>query len=406
MKGQQLNDRWAAVAARAVVAALAALAALPATVPANAADAPEKTLKSQNATPAASKDQATSDKATSDKATSDTRRPAASIKIQIAPSWPKTLPEAKAEKEAATKPPEVWAPADIAAAKARCDIILKKIAAIAIPEAPIKQGACGTPAPIQLISIGRKPQVSISPPAIVTCELAEALSTWLESDLQPLARKNFNTEIIKIETMSSYSCRNAYGRKGGKLSEHGLANALDIRGFVTASAKTAYVLEDWGKPQREIVAEIAAAKAAEEKAAAIKAAAEKAAQANQLAKKNDAAATPPSATASNVGAPAAGIARRSIIDGIPKLTVTLPGAKPDAQDKGDYSFAEPDRLGGPKSETSDAAPQTLRKREFLHAAHRAACQIFGTTLGPEANNAHRNHFHIDMAQRRVAKICD
>lgn len=350
--------------------------------------------------------------------------PAASIKIQIAPSWPKTIPEAKAEQEAAKLPPETWPAEEIAAAKSRCDVILKKINAIAIPEAPIKQGSCGAPAPIQLISIGKNPQVSISPPAVVTCELAEALSLWLDKDLQPLARSYLNGEIIKIESMSSYSCRNAYGRKGGKLSEHGVANALDIRGFVTANAEQTYVLEDWGKPQREILAEIAAAKAAEQKAAALKAAAEKAAQANQLSDKaTPSKLPPPSATASTVGAPAAGIARRTITDGIPKITVTIPGgaASPDHGEGGDFSFAEPNRLGGPKSETSQPnaatspalkmvkskiASKVDRKREFLHASHRAACTIFGTTLGPEANAAHRNHFHVDMAYRRVTKICD
>jgi hypothetical protein len=44
---------------------------------------------------------------------------------------------------------------------------------------------------------------------------------------------------------------------------------------------------------------------------------------------------------------------------------------------------------------------------FLHATHAAACRLFGTTLGPEANAAHRNHFHVDMASRKNAtKICD
>ncbi len=297
----------------------------------------------------------------------------------------------------------------IAAAKARCDVILKKISAIAIPEAPIKEGACGTPAPIQLISIGKNPQVSISPPAIITCEMAEALSQWIDNDLQPLAKTHIGSEIIKIETMSSYSCRNAYGRAKNKLSEHGVANALDIRGFVTSAAKTAYVLEDWGKPNREVVAEIAAAKAAEEKANAIKLAAEKAAQANQIAAKGKAgapasspAATPPSATASSAGGPAAGMAHSTIADGIPKITVTIPGAKREEQPASAYGMREPDKLGGPKS-----APQAVvRKQDFLHAAHVAACKIFGTTLGPEANDAHRNHFHVDMAERKTSNFCE
>ncbi|NOT72355.1 MAG: extensin family protein [Hyphomicrobium sp.] len=327
------------------------------------------------------------------------------IQITITPSWPKTVPEAKAEADAKTQPPESWAPQEIADAKARCAVILKKINAVAIPEAPIKEGACGAPAPVQLISIGTKPQVSISPPAIVTCEMAEALSQWVENDLQPLAKSHIGAEIIKIETMSSYSCRNAYGRAKNKLSEHGVANALDIRGFVTASAKTAYVLEDWGKPQREIVAEIAAAKEAEEKATALKAEAEKAAQANQMTAKGKlgpAPGTPPSATASSAGAPASGIARNSIADGIPKLTVTIPGAKRVDDAATGFAIGEPNKLGGPK----DAAKSVVRKTDFLHAAHTAACQIFGTTLGPEANAAHRNHFHVDMAARKVTKICD
>jgi hypothetical protein len=62
----------------------------------------------------------------------------------------------------------------------------------------------------------------------------------------------------------------------------------------------------------------------------------------------------------------------------------------------------PQRLGGPDPEARPPARTVI----FLKSAHAAACQIFGTTLGPEANNAHRNHFHIDMAPRRVKKICD
>jgi hypothetical protein len=347
------------------------------------------------------------------------------------PPFPTTVPEAKAAAEAEAKLPETWTDAEVADAKARCAVILKKISAIAIPEPPIKEGACGTPAPIQLISIGRKPEVSISPPAIMTCELAEALSEWLDADLQPLAKKHLGAEIIKIENMSSYACRNAYGRTHNKLSEHGIANALDIRGFTTAAGKTALVLEDWGTPQREILARIAAEKAAAEKAAAERAAAEKAAQAAQMVNKSGLApAAPPSATASSAGGPAAGIVRSTIIDGVPKVTVTIPGAKPSPPRGADPAFAisEPDKLGGPKIKDKTAGPATAAlpvnpnsgpnsgddvarhgpKATFLHAAHAAACRTFGTTLGPEANAAHRNHFHVDMARRKstTTKICD
>ncbi len=317
-------------------------------------------------------------------------------------SFPRTLEEAKAEDAAAAKPPETWSETEIADARARCAEVLKRISAVAIPETPIRQGACGTPAPIQLISIGKNPEVSISPPAILTCELADKLAGWLENDLQPLAKKHLGAAVIKIETMSSYSCRNAYGRAHNKLSEHGIANALDIRGFVTASAKSAMVLDDWGTPQREILARIAAEKAKAEKLAAEKAAAEKAAQDNKSGSASD-------------------------TDGkgdVPAIeTADVPKAAPAAKGPASgFSLNDAAHLGGPRLAAASTAKAIVDieiavpgikapppgPRRFLHEAHAAACRIFGTTLGPEANAAHRNHFHVDMAKRKSAstKICD
>ena len=97
---------------------------------------------------------------------------------------------------------------------------------------------------------------------------------WVKTELQPLARRHLGQPVVRLETMSDYSCRNAYGRVKTRLSEHGRANALDIRGFVTAGAEVAAVLDDWGLTEREIAAEVAAAKVAAEQAAAQQAAVE------------------------------------------------------------------------------------------------------------------------------------
>lgn len=327
-------------------------------------------------------------------------------------------PASKAE--AKPKAPDTWSPAEIADATARCAVILKRIQAVAMPLAPIREGSCGTPAPIQLISIGKNPEVAVSPPATITCDLAEGLATWLKSNLQPLAKQHLGSEIIRIETMSDYSCRAAYGRSGHKLSEHGHANALDIRGFVTASAKTAYVLEGWGKPEREVREEIAAAKAAAERAAAVKLAAEKAAEAARLA----AAARQPGkgqVAGKVLPAPAAiavapntattAISKSTVVDGTSKLSITLPSGQQAHDGASSLSLAA-DKLGGPKAQPPAAGPAKVKISEaermslFLHAAHTSACRIFGTTLGPEANGAHRNHFHVDMAERKTSKFCE
>ncbi len=43
--------------------------------------------------------------------------------------------------------------------------------------------------------------------------------------------------------------------------------------------------------------------------------------------------------------------------------------------------------------------------DTLRALHRAACRIFGTVLGPDANAAHRDHFHFDTARYRSGSYC-
>ncbi len=40
---------------------------------------------------------------------------------------------------------------------------------------------------------------------------------------------------------------------------------------------------------------------------------------------------------------------------------------------------------------------------FLRAVHRAACERFNLTLGPDYNAAHRDHFHVDMGLLRLCR---
>ncbi len=46
---------------------------------------------------------------------------------------------------------------------------------------------------------------------------------------------------------------------------------------------------------------------------------------------------------------------------------------------------------------------------FLRFAHDAACSLFSTTLGPEANAEHEDHFHLDMGCHGgscLARLCE
>ena len=313
---------------------------------------------------------------------------------------------------------------DIEAAQARCTTLLKSIQVVAIPKAPIEEGDCGTLAPVELVSVGKNPEVALSPPAIVNCDMVVALHDWIKADVQPLAKKHLGREIVRMETMSSYACRNAYGRKMSKLSEHGKANALDIRGFVTAKGDTAYVLADWGMTSGEIKAAAAIAQkeqAARELAAVqAKAAADAQAQVLAAAKAKAGgtatASAQPSAQPPNPLAPNPLANAKTLVEG-------LTGSA--AKNATDLGLTQPSKLGGPKKHTGTVehpAPETLAaapaasapasdaiaaaKSQFLRDVHASACRRFGTTLGPETNAAHRNHFHVDLAERKTKLICE
>ena len=43
--------------------------------------------------------------------------------------------------------------------------------------------------------------------------------------------------------------------------------------------------------------------------------------------------------------------------------------------------------------------------EFLKSVRDDACGIFGTVLGPAADDVHKSHIHLDMKERRGASLC-
>ena len=225
---------------------------------------------------------------------------------------------------------------------------------VAVPEPPLREGSeCGTPAPMKLISVGSSPQVALSPPPTVTCDMVATLARWLDRDVQPLARKHLGAPIVRIDVMSSYSCRNAYGRAHGRVSEHGKANAVDIGSFVTARGQAALVVAEWGPTARQIAAQAAAAARPRRRDR----------PAPERSPRNRRARTGPRMVPVQGGlaqqgrsvpaqrpATAAAIMpldlRPGMTIGIPGITLDMPGA-PD-RSPSSFGLMPPSRLGGPK----------------------------------------------------------
>ena len=46
---------------------------------------------------------------------------------------------------------------------------------------------------------------------------------------------------------------------------------------------------------------------------------------------------------------------------------------------------------------------TDREREFLRVIQQSACKRFDTVLGPDYNDAHADHFHVDRGGGRLCR---
>lgn len=96
-----------------------------------------------------------------------------------------------------------------------------------------------------------KHRVVLSPSAVLRCPMAETVTHWLRDDVAPIIA-TLGASLRGIETLDSFVCRGRNGATGGKLSEHGRANALDVRALKLADGRTiALTDEKVSKPLRE-----------------------------------------------------------------------------------------------------------------------------------------------------------
>jgi hypothetical protein len=89
---------------------------------------------------------------------------------------------------------------------------------------------CGGPDVVllQRIILPGHGEVAVEPPATLRCEMAEAVTEFVRHDLAPAAAA-LGSPLRAVENYDSFSCRGRNRVAGAKLSEHGLANALDVR---------------------------------------------------------------------------------------------------------------------------------------------------------------------------------
>jgi hypothetical protein len=217
-----------------------------------------------------------------------------------------------------------WPDAEITAAVGECVRLLTPMDVDLELSKPIRNGQCGTPAPVLLKRVAG---VELSPAAVVNCRVAAKIHEWVRDVIQPVAQEVLGTSVRTLVTASAYVCRQRVGASNPRLSEHSFANALDISAFVTADGRSIDLLTRWGQTAKDRQAQ------------------------------------------ARMGSLAGGDAR-------PLSDVEVPNG----------------------SSTIEA--------QFLRRMHQGACGLFGTVLGPEANEAHRNHLHVDLAARTRSAVCE
>jgi hypothetical protein len=83
--------------------------------------------------------------------------------------------------------------------------------------------------------------------------MAEAVAIWLREDVAPTALQ-VGSPLRGVDNFDSYECRGRNRVRGATLSEHGRANALDIRGFKLANGEMIRLTDpNVGKNWREAV---------------------------------------------------------------------------------------------------------------------------------------------------------
>ena len=103
-----------------------------------------------------------------------------------------------------------------------------------------KGGGCFIPDAVRVRSVSG---VQLSTSALMTCDTAEALNTWVDRGLQPY----FGKKVVELKVAAHYACRTRNNRAGAKLSEHAKGRAIDISAITLQNGKQVTILNDWNR---------------------------------------------------------------------------------------------------------------------------------------------------------------
>ncbi|MGE5367528.1 MAG: extensin family protein [Betaproteobacteria bacterium] len=123
-------------------------------------------------------------------------------------------------------------------APSACQVRLAKVATFQALGTLIGAGDCGAPDAVQLqaVVLPDQTKVAVTPPATLRCPMAEQVADWLRDDVAPTLAES-EPPLRVLDNFDSYECRGRNRVRAAALSEHGRADALDVRGFRLADGR-------------------------------------------------------------------------------------------------------------------------------------------------------------------------
>ncbi len=102
---------------------------------------------------------------------------------------------------------------------------------------------CGISWPVRLYEVAG---VTLRERPLVNCPTARALEAWVRRGIKPAVR-DIGAQLASMRVVAHYACRTRNNRPGGRVSEHGKGNAIDIAAFGLNGGDEISVSRDWGR---------------------------------------------------------------------------------------------------------------------------------------------------------------
>jgi hypothetical protein len=114
-------------------------------------------------------------------------------------------------------------------------------------------GACSIANPVK-VSGGS--HMAWNRPGVLSCAMARTLERFEAEVVAPIAQRILGQRVARLQHMGTYDCRTrrtetttaaakGEGSRGGRLSEHGRGQAIDVGGFELADGSVISVKKDW-----------------------------------------------------------------------------------------------------------------------------------------------------------------